>query len=261
MERKWLIPELPTELQQDERAYWEQVHRTSFSSHVWSMTGDTHTREKLISTLNHFSPLAEKLYIPGCGTHTFLQEHLIEALPNLSGIVCSDFLGVIDAIDTNPHPEKITYTAFDTAACPYTSTFDAVLIVNAILSQSDLRNREMLDACANALKPGGVLLGFFPTIFCDYEMLMLDESVSEEDRSARVDLESNRVFERNQNVYEVIYSPLRLRRVLREAGLSLASCEIFFCDTEHYQQETKKHYGVSDSDNVMYLLFVVAEKP
>ena len=109
--------------------------------------------------------------------------------------------------------------------------WDVVVNVNGILSERDEENRDILDSCFRALKPGGVLLGMFPTIFSAPYISYVD---NDPDWLEVVDLERSAYYEDKQKLWQIFYTPLRLRRVLIESGFKLKKMEIFFCDSDYF---------------------------
>jgi hypothetical protein len=169
-------------------------------------------------------------------------------------MTCTDYV----EIGEPSHVDRgVRYARADTSALPWTDFFDAIIIVNSILSESDSENRDMLKACFEALAPGGSLVGFFPTIFCALDIAILENN---QEKMRNIELESSLCYERIQGAKQVFYTPLRLRRILREVGLTLVAIELFFCDSDYFSNHARRLYDIYDEDLCPYEYFVIAKK-
>ena len=256
MRYKKLIPDLKTNDIERTQEYWEKIHCEDDYKPVWSMTEDKGVRKKNIDELNKLPSCAEILIL-GCGSKTLLQNDLAESLLNCHKITCTDFSKVIEYALSQENNSKIVYEAKDSADLQYEDQFDVVVVVNSILSDSDQENREILSSCFKALKPGGSLIGFFPSVFCALDMAYLEDDFK---RAEQIDLKRNTYSDEIQEVTQIFYTPLRLRMVMQEAEFSLNKMEIYFCDSPYFLNHTKEFYGIEDPDVVIWEQLVVAKK-
>lgn len=79
------------------------------------------------------------------------------------------------------------------------------VIVNSIVSEDDRENRQMLRSCTQALRPGGLLAGFFPTVFANLDIGHLDENAEWLRRS---DLPTNTFYEAAHDATQIFYTDL-----------------------------------------------------
>jgi hypothetical protein len=117
----------------------------------------------------------------------------------------------------------------------------------------------MLRSVHAALNPKGLLVGLFPTIFAPTDIGLCEER--ERWRLELVDLSNSRYcFDEYARTTNILYTPLRLRRILREAGFGALSMEIFFCDSPCLRSEASRVYGLEGEDLVLYELLITARK-
>ncbi len=250
---KWNIPKPPSTLDAVARKqYWEKTHADEYGSTVWSMTEDPDVQDKICTEVAQIR--AKDLWIPGCGSRVCLQNAIAGALGD-ARILCTDYPGVVDIAMRAKNAPQIRYEALDTANSAFDNQFDAVIVVNSILSEDDEENRRMLAACRQALRPGGKMLGFFPTVFATLDIASIER---DSDRAGLVDLATSSLYEEKQGVRQIFYTPLRLRLVLREAGFGIDRMEVFFCDSAWFLEQSRIHYGLQDPDCVIYEHFVSA---
>jgi hypothetical protein len=255
--RKWLI-EPPNELlPADRRAYWERTHTSGDIENIWSVTDDAGALQKFGDELKMLAA-RKRILIPGCGSKVSLQNHVADSFADIDEILCTDFDLVVKIAASQSNHPKIRYAARDSARLGFENEFDVVIDVNATLSDSDVENREILGACFGALREGGVLIGMFPTILCavDAGYLQADRAELEQ-----VDLERSSFYEKSQALWQIFYTPLRLRQILKEAGFHMRKMEVYFCDSEFFLRQNETIYNIADHDIVTYELLVVAEKP
>ncbi len=256
---KWLNPDAPhTHTPEQRQAYWEKAHAEENYDTVWSMTEDAAVREKITQSLSTL-PERRCILIPGCGSRTLLQQAIVSDVTGVEEILCTDFPRVVAMAEQQPQPPQIRYAARDSAALGFENKWDAVVIVNSILSDSDRENRAILASCYQALRPGGTLLGFFPSIFTVVDMAHVD--AKQRHLLQRTNLDHNTFYEELQQIHQIFYTPLRCRMILREAGFQLQSMDIFFCDSEYFLTQSKEYYGLNDPDTVVYEHFIFAKKP
>lgn len=250
---KWLIHHSNTLSSHERQRYWEQEHSSNNYKTVWSMTDDEAVRNKVISELARLK-CVDRILIPGCGSRVNLQNDIARKFPK-SMILCTDFDGVIEVAKLQKNARNIEYRACDSANLGFVHEWDAVIIVNSILSDSDIENRAIIQSCYNALDKGGVLLGFFPTIFAAVDISILEENKK---RMSFINLEESSFYEEKQKISQIFYTPLRLRMILNKTGFIKSTMEIFFCDSEYFINHSEEYYGISDPDIHIYEHFVVA---
>lgn len=269
MNTKWLIPDLsPTEQhsvaksKSIEKDRWDNNYHENSYYDVWSITEDHEVLSlftKQIEGSNLF------VLIPGCGSKTHLQRTICKEFAGLlTLVVCSDWSqSAISLASKEFSSPAVKYVIADTSDLSFDSdSFDYVVISNSILSESDCLNRQMLSECNRVLKSGGKLIGLFPSIFATYEMCHLEPSCSQWLTDGTIDIEKNRFFEKTQNLPQIFYSPIRLRRIFIESRFNINSISLYFFDSEHALRETARIYGVSpDSGLAIWEFFIVAEKP
>lgn len=252
---KWLIEAEGTLTTSERRRMWEELHERGDYKDVFSVTEDETFRRKILDVLSGHGNVRSVL-VPGCGSRVFLQRDLAQ-ITSIEEICCTDFERVVDiAAQQLSHP-KVTYMAKDSADLGYRNRWDAVVVVNSVLSESDAENRAMMFSFYEALRPGGILVGYFPTIFCAVDIDAVDPSAG---LGSRIDLKRSRIHEKKQGMDQIFYTPLRLRLVLREAGYRLGRMEVAFCDSDFFIMQGAQYYGFTDPDAVVYELFVVAKK-
>jgi SAM-dependent methyltransferase len=253
---KWEINQNNTLSKEEREQYWENKHCNENYKTVWSMTDDKAVRQKIIDTLsNHIN--VSKILIPGSGSKVLLQNEIAHQYPD-SFILCTDFKNVISIAEKQQNANNIKYEARDSANLGFDKEWDVVVIVNSILSESHTENREILASCYKALKPGGILVGFFPTIFAGVDIANLE---SNDQRILNyVDIKNSSFYEAKQNIWQIFYTPLRLRFLLRETGFINFRMEIFFCDSEYFINQSREYYGIDDPDLPIYEHFVIAHK-
>jgi len=256
-DRKWPIAPKTVLSDAERRQYWETTHAEENYETVWSMTEDPDVRNKLTREIQAIDRY-EKILVPGCGSKTVLEQQFAERLSDVREICCTDYPGVVEVARRHCQHEKIRYEARDLRHLNFDREWDIVAIVNSVLSESDAENRQILKSCFEALAPGGALVGMFPTIFAPIDIAYLEKT---RDRLQYVDLERSSLYETKQKIWQIFYTPLRLRQILKEAGYRLEKMEIFFCDSPYFLEHSRQYYGMDDPDNVIYEFSIVARKP
>jgi ubiquinone/menaquinone biosynthesis C-methylase UbiE len=240
---------------EDRERYWERIHRHDNYDNVLSLTDDPELRQRIVAQLADLPRRAELLVL-GCGSRTSLERAVASAFPSFD-ITCSDFSGVIEEAQSRFEHPRVRYQAANSTDLPWKERFDAVIVVNSILSESDDENRQMLHSAYRALRPGGWLIGFFPTIFAAFEIALLTK---DSERLAMIDLQTSIKYEPMQTASQIFYTPLRLRAILRSAGFVLNSMEVVFLDSDHMLQQARE-LEVTDDSTVVYEHLVVATRP
>jgi SAM-dependent methyltransferase len=253
---KWQIKPRNALSTVERRAYWERAHVDEDYERVWSMTADVGVRAKLVEELGAVASL-KRVAIPGCGSRTLLERSLATAYPQAE-FLCTDFRAVVEAAARRFDHPRVSYLDRDSAHLGWRDEVDAVVVVNSILSESDAENRAILASCWQALRPGGLLVGLFPTVLATVDIASVERS---EARMRLADLERSSFYEEKQGLEQIFYTPLRLRVVLREAQFELEKMEVFFCDSPYFLEHGREYYGLLDDDLVIYEHLVVARKP
>jgi hypothetical protein len=75
-----------------------------------------------------------------------------------------------------------------------------------------------------------------------------------------VDVAHNRVWDAEWQAAQIYYTPLRLNRIFKEAGLKRLSMEIDFLDSERFVERFKKGIDHDDPDIYCWHLLVRYEK-
>ncbi|MEH2107736.1 methyltransferase domain-containing protein [Nostoc sp.] len=280
---KWLIPRYftskPTE---EEKLSWDEIHE-DYDKHIFSVTPDTNLCKAII----HPSVQAPsfdipnssdiQVLIPGCGSEVYLQKKLLEFCPNIQHIFCTDFSSkAINkaqknwqklAEDINLKAEQFIFEEADSTKLTeqkpdWKNKFDYVIVVNAVVSDDDLKNRQMIKEFYQVLKPGGKIYGFFPTIYCDLEIAYLDDSKSHWLTDNIINLtDSANYYHKNRYTRQILYTPLRLNRIFQEAGFQRLGFEIFFNDSDFTANNYRKKLEIKDLDIVHWQFLVRYEKP
>lgn len=253
---KWLIdPEGPPQRNDERQQYWESVHADAEYGNVLSVTDDPRLRTRLAAETRG----ARRILVPGCGSRAQLEHSLLDEVSDVDEIVCTDFPAVVELAKSRLEDKRVHYVARDSTDLRFDSEFDAVVVVNSILSESDAENREILASCARALRPDGVFVGLFPSILANLDLAVL---AGDNRLRSTVDVESSTKLELQQDAKQIFYTPLRLRVIVREAGLALERFEIVFLDAVEFRKpdQTYRELIYPDEDLVTYEYFVRARK-
>jgi SAM-dependent methyltransferase len=251
-ERRWLLPD-PTGPRRDDKGYWETEHRGHDYESTFSVGEDQALTDAVIHEALSSSPRKDIL-IAGCGSRIDLQRALLTHAPRDAQVVATDFAAVIAlSRDRFSHP-RLTYAALESTP-PFAQAFDIVIAVNVLVMDSDLANRELVRSWARALRYGGRLILLAPVLFCGQDLALL---TGRRDLWDCLDLERSSWLERRQGKSEVEYSPLRLRRVLREAGLRMTDIRLVFLEGASSREQSRVAYGLDDDDLLVYEQLVTA---
>lgn len=254
----WNI-ESETKFSKEQRErYWSNVHSADYKS-VFSVTQDQAVLDGMIEDLKSIIPSPKKVLIPGCGSKVHLQERLHVEFPKLSQ-VCIDFKEVVDVAAKRLQFPEIDFIGGNFLDVENIGNdFDAALIVNSILSEDHAENCSLVEKIFASLRPGGVLIGLFPTILATIDIAWIEGTPSE--RIHQVDLSRSAFYERQQQLWQIFYTPLRLRRLLLSVGFEKLKMEIMFLDSEYFKEHTKEYYGISEPEVFIYELLTIALKP
>ena len=244
-----------------ESEMWEQSYIETQYCDIYSATDDLVIRNKLTRGIDEKTKI---ILIPGCGSKTKLQKHIINNYPEVEEVYCTDWSKTSLAhAQTDFYDGKVIYQVQDTRKTTFPNNkFDMVIISNSIVSGQDLSNRLMVDECYRILKPGGIFVGLFPTILgsCDVALLR-DNPKANWLLDGTINLYKNTFYERFQNVTQLFYSPLRLRRIFNESGFRDIEFEICFFDSDFCVKESEKIYGIpADSDIYLWEILVKSKK-
>jgi SAM-dependent methyltransferase len=260
---KWLIPPegLDGHSRVDARHSWDLQHGELQYENVYSATEDSDLRTRLIDILRRKAINSEKpsrILVPGCGSRACLEHALVDAFSTIT-VLATDYPGVVRAAASRLSHPRVEFASRDTRSLGLSSEFDAALAINSVLSGCDIENRAMLRSIHTALRPNGLLVGLFPTIFAAADIGLCEER--ERWRLELVDLPQSRYcFDEHHAATHILYTPLRLRTILYGAGFTALSMEIYFCDSPRLRHEAFRVYGLEGEDVVLYELLVTARK-
>lgn len=281
---KWLIPStrLTSRSYEEEKAAWDEDHN-DYSQKIFSLTQDPQVCKVLIRPSNQPScfniPNSPEIqvFIPGCGSDTYLQKTLLEFCPNIGQVCCSDFSKTaiesankkwqqVDG-DSKLKAQQLIFAELDSTRLTeqkpdWKDKFDYILVVNSVLSSEDDQNRQMLSEFHKVLKPGGKLYGIFPTIFCYLEMAYLSQSKAHWLADGTVNLTDSAYYDKgiNNRNRQIYYTPLRLNRIFKEAGFKRLSFEIFFDDSDILVAKMQEIYNIHEPDIYGWEFLVRLEK-
>jgi SAM-dependent methyltransferase len=254
-----MIPPLPAG-STDARKYWESRHGQLHFENVYSVTADPELRGKIIGRLiEALDPLTPcRILVPGCGTRALLERDIVTSVPAWS-VLATDYPAVARAAAERLQHPRVAHSGKDTRALELPAEYDAAVVINAVLSDSDVDNRAMLHSVYEALRPGGLFIGLFPTIFAAADVGLCEER--ERWRLELVDLLHSRYcFDEHVGATHILYTPLRLRAILREAEFTALQMEVFFCESPCLREEAARVYGLEGPDVVLYELLVTSRK-
>lgn len=238
-------------------AYWEKTHEEGYD--VFSLTQDQKLRDRIVEELRDL-PEGSEILLQGCGSLGILERDLADRLERCSRIVCNDFKHVVKIPEQkNRDVPRVTYNGMDSRNLgeQFPNRFDAVVIVNSVIAETDEENLDILRACREALKPGGRVVGFFPSLLCPLDIA----AVSGNSKLGEVDLKKGQVSDPVQGVTETTYTSITLRQVLRKAGYVLDRVEIYYFDSDFFVEQAGKMYDLGDPEVPVYEHLVLAHKP
>lgn len=281
-EYKWLIPSvrLASKSLEEERADWNEEHK-DYSENVFSFTQDPKVCQALIhpssqsSCFNIPDSPEINVLIPGCGSEIYLQKTLLEFCPNIGQIYCTDFSKT--AIErakknwqqVNPDSrlkkqqfifEEVDSTLLTEQRPDWQDKFDYILVVNSVVSREDDENRQMLREFSKVLKPGGKIYGFFPTIFWQLEVAYLSKEKAHWLTDGTINLPYSASYDAEDNYRQILYTPLRLNQIFKEAGFKRLSFEVFLGDSDILVANLKNIFEVDDPDIYLWQFLVRLEK-
>lgn len=254
MKNRWVIEGdgRPT---QDQRLLWEHEHLVRDYETTFSVGEDEEVMEQVTDAVLRAKSCRDVL-IAGCGSRTDLQRLLLERAPAATELVATDFPPIIaKAAKRFSHP-RLTYASLEQASA-WRGRFDVIVAVNVLVMEQDLENRLLLQGWAAMLREGGTFVGLLPMLFCGLDLALLSRR---DDLWSCLDLDGSSWREGLQGVSQIEYSPLRLRRVLAEAGLRLDDLRIVFLAGSSSRSQARTHYQLDDEDLLVYEQLVTASR-
>jgi SAM-dependent methyltransferase len=275
---KWLIPSGLIS-QDTEKNLWDKDHE-NYSENTFSLTQDPEVCKALIHPSSQFpvfnipdSPEI-KVLIPGCGSEIYLQKALLEFCPRIGEVCCTDFSETaIDIarkkweqadgetkLNSQIFFETVDSTQLTQEKPDWVEKFDYILVANSVLSGEDAINRQMIKEFYNALKPRGKVYGFFLTIFGDLEVAYLYSPKACWLTDGSINLPDSAYYDRERNYRQILYTPLRLNQIFKEAGFKRLSFEVYFCDSNILMENFKNSEEIDDPDICRWEFLVRLEK-
>jgi hypothetical protein len=254
---KWCIEKKHMLSDRENELNWNKIHQNNYN--MWSMTEDAKIKDKILNEIINIPH--KNILIPGCGSVVGLQNYLCDNLESIDEIVCTDYASVITIAKSKKNHGKIIYECKDSKNLGYYDRFDIVINVNSIVSYSDMENRDILRSCYEAMKNGASFIGFFPTIFCKIEIACLENKYNKLKKLTRKELKKSiyDIFSLYED-YQIFYTPLVLRCILKESKYVIEKFELFFCDTKNFIEQAEKYYEIFDKDILVYEFYVNAKK-
>ncbi|MGB3205058.1 MAG: hypothetical protein WBB28_08725 [Crinalium sp.] len=280
---KWVIPSshrLASKSLEEEKAEWNEVHK-DYAGNAFSVTQDPDLCKALIRPYNPSScfdiPNSPdiQVLIPNCGSEIYLQKALLEFCPQIGKVYCTDFsqMGIEKARenwqktegDSRLNSQQLVFEVVDSAKITeerldWKEKFDYVLPVAAVVSSEDEINRQMIGEFSKVLKLDGKLYGLFPTIFSPLEIAHLSKKHAYWVTEGLVNVAHNTLHGRDWHYSQINYTPLRLNRIFKEAGLKRLNFEIYFLDSELLANVLKEDIEHDDPDICLWNLLVRYEK-
>ena len=279
-ETKWLIPSshshrLALKTLEQEKALWNENHK-DYTNTTFSLTQDPNICKALVHperSPGYAIPNSPdvKVLIPGCGSEVYLQKTLLEFCPQIGQVYCTDFSPTaIEKAQENwrnadgesrLNSQQIVFEEMDSTLITeqkpeWENTFDYVLLVNSVVSSEDTINRQMIREFGKVLKPGGELYGFFPTTLCFLEIAYFSRKHAHCVTEGFIDVYGNKVWDSEWQNAQIYYTPLRLNRIFKEAGLKRLTVEMDFFDSEPFVSMFKEMIGHDDPDILLWHLLV-----
>ncbi|TAG75264.1 MAG: class I SAM-dependent methyltransferase, partial [Oscillatoriales cyanobacterium] len=216
-----------------------------------------------------------KVLIPGCGSEIYLQKTLLEFCPQIGQIYCTDFSktaiekaradwGKADG-DARLNNQQIVFEEVDSTRIieqkpEWNDKFDYVLLANSVVSSEDKTNRQMIREFGKVLKPSGKIYGYFPTTLCFLEIAYFSRKHAHCVTEGFIDVYCNKVWDAEWQDAQIYYTPLRLNRIFKEAGLKQLCLEMEFLDYEPFVSMFKAQIQHDDPDIFLWHLLVRYEK-
>jgi len=242
------------------KEYWEKEHKEDGYKNVYSLTECNKIRFRIVNAIGSYlyGDIEKlKILVLGCGSRTMVQKTLAEWCNSV--VICTDFQKVVETAKKNYTSKQIQYVSMDSAFASFKSNcIDVIVVINSILSDNHEENINILKSCFRVLRSDGILVGYFPTIYCALDIK--NNTNHEKSGDWIFDLKNNTCYDPEQDISQIFYSPLKLRNILKDIGFNLISMNIDFFDSPHLINEAKKHYNFNGEDEVVYELFVKCKK-
>ena len=281
-ESKWPIPSanrLTSKSLEQEKEFWDKNHE-DYANTTFSLTQDPKICKDLVCPdrspgYNIPNSPDIKVLIPGCGSEIYLQKTLLEFCPQIGQIYCTDFSKTaIEKAQENwknadgesrLNNQQIVFEEVDSTRITeqkpdLQDKFDYVLLVNSVVSRDDETNRQMIREFGKVLKPGGKIYGYFQSTLCYLEIAYFSRKHAHCVTEGFIDVYGNKVWDAQWQYAQIYYTPLRLNRIFKEAGLKRLNIEIDFFDSEPFVSMFKKMIEHDDPDIFMWHLLVRYEK-
>ena len=281
-ESKWPIPSanrLTSKSLEQEKEFWDKNHE-DYANTTFSLTQDPKICKDLVCPdrspgYNIPNSPDIKVLIPGCGSEIYLQKTLLEFCPQIGQIYCTDFSKTaIEKAQENwknadgesrINNQQIVFEEVDSTRIieqkpDWQDKFDYVLLVNSVVSSEDETNRQMIREFGKVLKPGGKIYGYFQTTLCFLEIAYFSRKHAHCVTEGFIDVYGNKVWDAEWQYAQIYYTPLRLNRIFKEAGLKRLNIEIDFFDSEPFVSMFKKMIEHDDPDIFLWHLLVRYEK-
>lgn len=249
----------------DEREIWEETHgKFGYSKKVFSLLDSSLVINKFTQELMPFQNKAEmKVLIPGCGSNVNLQLCCNKVLGNNTFIYALDWSK--EAIDISKRKtdilgievKYINQSYYDLSLNP--SFYDIIIMSNAIVSESHENNVTALKNLTNLLKPGGSLLGLFPSPFN-----MLDYALTNNDAKkwlidGTVNVKERRIYEKKFGSQR-FFSPLELYILFKKINCQVEKFELFFYDDDNFANQIASLYNLKYNSNFCFWGYFINSK-
>lgn len=250
----------------NEKKNWELTHgKTGYSNRIFSLLNSNLVLKKFKSELLEIKTEEGNIniLIPGCGSNVNLQ------------ICCNNALGgraIINALDWSKEAINISKTQTDNLGINVNyynqsyyelslkpSSFDIILMSNAIVSESHENNINAIKNLTRLLKPNGHLIGLLPSPFN-----MLDYALSNSDAhhwltDGTLNIEGRSVYERDFGKQR-FFSPLELHMLFKELKCQVEKFELFFYDDDDFAEQISKLYDIEFNNNYCFWGYFIKTK-
>ena len=237
----------------DERTLWENTHKNQgYSGKIFSLLDSEKVLTKFKVELSkiRIDSSSVRILIPGCGSNANLQ------------ICCHEVFGdraVIDALDWSKEAIDIAKEQTDRLGIDVTyynqsyyemsldkSSYDLIIVSNAIVSQSNENNVKAMANLSSLLKSGGRFTGLFPSPFNMLDYALTNPEAVHWLSSGIVNVEERTINEDGFSSQR-FFSPLEMYRLFKQLNLEIDSFEIFFYDDSCFAKQISELYRVSNS--------------
>ncbi len=75
-----------------------------------------------------------------------------------------------------------------------------------------------------------------------------------------INLPESAYYDRERNERQILYTPLRLNQIFKEAGFKRLSFEVYFTDSDILRESLKQLEGIDDTDICLWEFLVRLEK-